>query len=166
MTRLQQAAYDAQLAAGLPISPLATAILALDARLITVEHCASYIDTIQQMPWFRAAFPAHSVLLHIIGGRGISHADARRSQIKVGATDRQSPARCEHACLHELAHIVSSDYADDGVLREPKLGRASSKGHHEAWRVNFVFIVRMVLGGQAAARLRREFNQWGLPTRK
>ncbi len=51
-------------------------------------------------------------------------------------------------------------------LREPRLGRDSSKGHHHAWRVNFVLIAKNVLGKQAAHRLRYEFNQWGLSTLK
>ncbi len=45
-------------------------------------------------------------------------------------------------------------------------GRGSSRGHHHAWRANFVLIVRKTLGKQAALRLRHEFDQWGLPTRK
>jgi hypothetical protein len=59
---------------------------------------------------------------------------------------------------------VSSDRGADGLRRESDLGRYSSKGHHHAWRANFVFMVRMVVGSQSAARLRSEFNQWGLPT--
>lgn len=60
MTMLQQAAYNAQLAAGLPISRLAGTVLIRDAGIIDHQHCASYIHAVQQMDWFRAAFPGHA----------------------------------------------------------------------------------------------------------
>ena len=100
----------------------------------------------------------------MVGGKGRSHADARQGRVKIGGNDRRDVGKCEQACLHELAHIVSSDYGPGRELREPRLGPDSSKGHHHAWRVNFVLIVRNVLGQRAAVRLRHEFGQWGLPT--
>jgi hypothetical protein len=166
MTKLQQAAYDAQLAAGLPISRLASEILADGDGLIPIERCARYCAAVQQTIWFQAAFASHNRTLQVTGGRGISQADREQYRIKIGATDRRFLGRCERACLHELAHIVTRDAGLDGSPREPRVGRASSKGHHYAWRVNFVFLVAMVIGRPAAARLRQEFNQWGLPTRK
>lgn len=159
-------AYNAQLAAGLPISELAVAVLAKDQGTIAFRHCASYIHCVQQADWFRAAFPAHGAPVTVVGGRGVSHADARQRRIKIGTDNRGSVSACEQACLHELAHIVSPDYGPGGELREPRLGRGSSKGHHHAWRVNFVLIVRKALGKQAALRLRHEFNLWGLATCK
>jgi hypothetical protein len=86
--------------------------------------------------------------------------------VKIGTNDRWDVSRCEHACLHELAHIVTSDYGSGGERREPMRGRTSSRGHHHAWRANFMHIVRMTLGKQAATRLRHEFNAWGLSTHK
>lgn len=166
MTKLQQAAYDAQLAAGLPISKLAAEMLIKDDGIIALQHCARYIHAIQQMDWFKAAFPAHTDPVTVVGGKGVSRADALQRRIKIGTNDRHNVGQCEQACLHELAHIVSPDYGSGGELREPKLGRDSSKGHHHAWRVNFVLIVRKTLGKQAALRLRREFSQWGLSTCK
>jgi hypothetical protein len=117
------------------------------------------------MEWFKAAFPTHDHPVTVVGGKGGSHADALQRRVKIGANNRYSVSKCEQACLHELAHIVSSDYGPGKELREPRLGRDSSKGHHRAWRVNFVLIVRKVLGKQAARRLRHEFNQWGQSTR-
>ena len=166
MTKLQQAAYDAQLAAGLPISKLAAETLIKDDGIIALQHCVRYIHAIQQMDWFKAAFPAHTDPVTVVGGKGVSRADALQRRIKIGTNDRRNVGQCEQACLHELAHIVSPDYGSGGELREPKLGRDSSKGHHHAWRVNFVLIVRKTLGKQAALRLRREFSQWGLSTCK
>ena len=166
MTRLQEAAYSAQLAAGLPISKLAEAVLIKHDGVIDHQHCARYIHTVQQMDWFTAAFPAHTEPVTVVGGKGGSHADALQCRIKIGTNSRYHVHECEQACLHELAHIVSADYGPGEVLREPRLGRDSSKGHHHAWRVNFVLIVRKVLGRQAALRLRYEFNQWGLSTAK
>ena len=116
------------------------------------------------MDWFTAAFPAHTELVTVVGGKGGSHASALQRRIKIGTNNRYHVSECEQSCLHELAHIVSADYGPGEVLREPRLGRDSSKGHHHAWRVNFVLIVRKVLGKQAAQRLRYEFNQWGLST--
>ncbi|HEX4430691.1 MAG TPA: hypothetical protein VHZ96_15585 [Frankiaceae bacterium] len=164
MTRLQENAYNAQLGAGLPVSALASAMLVVDGGIIGHRHCAAYIRAIQQMPWFAAAFPAHSDPLTVVGGRGRSHADAVERRIKIGTNNRYHVGECEQACLHELAHIVSPDCGANGELREPRLGVASSKGHHHAWRVNFILITRKTLGKQAALRLRSEFNQWGLIT--
>lgn len=166
MTRLQEAAYDAQLGAGLPLSQLAAELLIKHDGLVDLRRCARYIHAVQQADWFKAAFPAHADPVTVVGGRGVSHADARQRRIKIGTNDRHAVSRCEHACLHELAHIVSPDHAPGGELREPRLGRASSKGHHHAWRVNFILIVSKTLGKPAAARLRQEFNQWGLSTRR
>jgi hypothetical protein len=165
MTRLQENAYNAQLAAGLPVSSLADALLVADeSGVIGRQRCAAYIAAVQQLDWFTAAFPTHSSPVTVVGGRGRSHADAVTRRIKIGATNRSAVGPCEQACLHELAHIVSPDYGPAGELREPRLGRGSSKGHHHAWRVNFVLIVRNTLGRPAALRLRAEFNQWGLST--
>jgi len=165
MTRLQENAYNAQLAAGLPVSSLADALLVMDdGGVIGRRDCATYIAAIQQLAWFTAAFAAHSDPLTVVGGRGRSNADAVTRTIKIGLNNRQDVGACEQACLHELAHIVSPDYGPNRELREPRVGRGSSKGHHHAWRVNFVLIVRQTLGKQAAVRLRSEFNQWGLST--
>jgi hypothetical protein len=166
MTRLQEAAYNAQLAAGLPISKLAGKVLIKDNGIIDHQHCASYIHAVQQMDWFRAAFPGHTDPVSVVGGKGGSHADALQRRIKIGTNNRYNVSECEQACLHELAHIVSHDYGPGKELREPRLGKDSSKGHYHAWRVNFVLIIRKTLGKQAARRLRYEFSQWGLSTRR
>lgn len=166
LTKLQQLAYDAQLAAGLPASLLAVELLHATNGEVSAEDCANYLVAVQQTVWFTAAFPSHINPLRVTGGRGLSSADASARTVKIGARDRLSIVECEQACLHELAHVVSSDYGPDGERREPQLGRYSSKGHHHAWRANFVFLVRMVIGKRAAAQLRREFNQWGLATSK
>jgi hypothetical protein len=161
---LQEAAYNAQLAAGLPVSMLAHAVLIKDDRIINYRHCARYIHAVQRMDWFTAAFLAYTGPVTVVGGKGGSHADAVERRIKIGANNRYNVSECEQACLHELAHIVTPDYGPGEERREPALGRDSSKGHHHAWRVNFVLIVRKTLGKQAALLLRHEFNQWGLPT--
>jgi putative metallohydrolase (TIGR04338 family) len=150
----------------LPISKLASAVLIKGDGIIRYQHCASYIHAVQQMDWFKAAFPAYTDPVTVVGGKGGSHADALQRRIKIGTNNRYSISECEQACLHELAHIVTPDYGPGKELREPGRGRDSSKGHHHAWRANFVLIVRKVLGKQAAVRLRYEFNQWGLSTRK
>ena len=154
------------MAAGLPVSKLARAVLIQDHGIINYQHCASYIHTVQQMDWFIAAFPAYTGPVTVVGGKGGSHADAVQCWIKIGANSRYNVSECEQACLHELAHIVTPDYGPGKELREPVRGRDSSKGHHHAWRVNFVLIVRKTLGKQAALRLRYEFSQWGLLTSK
>lgn len=164
MTKLQGAAYNAQLAAGLPVSDLACAVLIKNGETIAHWNCATYIHAIQQTGWFKAAFTAHTDPVTVVGGRGVSHADAAQHRVKIGTNDRFDVAKCEHACLHELAHIVTSDYGPQTELREPVHGVRSSKGHHHAWRVNFVLIVRNTLGKQSAQRLKHEFNQWGLAT--
>ncbi len=165
MTKLQQAAYDAQLAASLPVSELARAVLVKQDGAIPHRRCATYLHVIQQTDWFTAAFTAYTDPVAVVGGRGVSHADAAQRRVKIGANDRFDVGACEHACLHELAHIVTSDYGPGMELREPAQGRGSSKGHHHAWRVNAILIVRNTLGKQAARRLKHEFNQWGLTTR-
>jgi putative metallohydrolase (TIGR04338 family) len=145
---------------------LADAVLIIGNGMIDHRRCATYISAVQQMEWFEAAFPTHNDPVTVVGGKGGSHADALQRRIKIGANNRYNVRECEQACLHELAHIVSSDYGPGEELREPRLGRDSSKGHHHAWRVNFVLIVRKILGKQAALRLRYEFNQWGLSTHR
>jgi hypothetical protein len=157
-------AYGAQLAAGLPVSDLARAVL-IDANgTIHHRHCAEYLHALQRSDWFAAAFTGHTGPVTVAGGRGRSSADVTRCGIRIGSDDRHSVSECELACLHELAHIVTPDRGPDNQLREPARGRESSRGHHHAWRVNFVLIVRKTLGNQAAQRLRSEFAQWGLPT--
>ena len=134
--------------------------------IISFKQCASYIHAVQQMDWFAAAFGAYAGPVTVVGGKGDSHASAVQRRIKIGTNNRYNVNECEQACLHELAHIVTPDYGPGKELREPPRGRESSKGHHHAWRVNFVLIVRKTLGKQAALLLRYEFNQWGLPTSK
>jgi hypothetical protein len=137
-----------------------------DDRVIGYRHCATYIHAIQQMEWFKVAFPACTDPVTVVGGSGVSHADAGQWRVKIGADDRLGVSKCEQACLHELAHIVTRDYGPGNELREPARGRGSSRGHHHAWRANFILIVGKTLGKQAAVRLRHEFGQWGLPTHK
>ena len=150
----------------MPVSELARAVLIFDDGVINHQHCARYIQAVQQMDWFTAAFPAYTGPVTVVGGKGGSRADAVQRWIKIGTDNRSDVGGCEQACLHELAHIVTPDCGPGKELREPARGRDSSKGHHHAWRVNFVLIVRKTLGKQAALLLRHEFNQWGLPTSK
>lgn len=164
-TRLQQAAYDAQLAAALPGSDLGRALLGRDGETVAIARCRLYIHTVQQMDWFIAAFYGRSSAVVVVGGRGGSHADAAQWRIKIGTNDRGGVRQCEHSCLHELAHIVTADLGPGWVPREPDQSEASTRGHHHAWRANLVFIVHMMLGKPAARRLRQEFNEWQLPTR-
>jgi len=148
------------------VSKLASTVLIKDDGLIRYQDCASYIHAVQQMDWFTAAFRTYTGPVTVVGGKGGSNADAVQRRIKIGTNNRYNVGECEQACLHELAHIVTPDYGPDRERREPVRGRDSRKGHHHAWRVNFVLIVRKTLGKQAALLLRYEFNQWGLPTSK
>lgn len=135
------------------------------AAPIPIQQCRTYIRVVQQSPWFVAAFPGHDKPVTVAGGRGVSRADFTLRWLRIGVTDRANVATCEHACLHELAHLVTPDHGPDRAYREPSSGADSSKGHHHAWRANFVVIVHHVLGRSAARRLEAEFTQWGLPTR-
>lgn len=166
-TRLQAAAYDAELAAGLPLSELGRVTLGAgpEDAAVSPAQCATYLHAVQRTAWFAAAFPGHAWPVVVIGGSGRSNADPDRGLITIGAEDRATPRRCERACLHELAHLVTAELGPDGALREDVTGPASTRGHHHAWRANFVFIVGLTLGRQAATRLRAEFNAWGLATR-
>jgi hypothetical protein len=76
VTKLQVAAYNAQRAAGLPVSTLAEAILIVDDGKVNYRHCATYIHAVQQLDWFEAAFTSHAGRITVAGGRGVSHADA------------------------------------------------------------------------------------------
>lgn len=163
---MQEAAYNAQLAAGLPVSDIARTILVNDGVSIPYASCGAYIHAIQRSRCFGLAFASHTDPVSVVGGRGRSRADAAQRWVKIGTDDRWDTDRCEHACLHELAHIVTADLNPGREPREPFQGRNSSKGHHHAWRANFVLIVRMTLGRHAATQLRHEFNQWGLPTHR
>ncbi|HEV7203393.1 MAG TPA: hypothetical protein VGN18_02220 [Jatrophihabitans sp.] len=133
--------------------------------MIPIRQCAAYLHAVQQADWFAAAFAVHAVPVAVIGGAGGSAADSDRRRVKIGVNDRRDARRCETSCLHELAHIVTADVDVDGADREVVSGPGTSRGHHHAWRANFVFLVRMTLGNRAASRLRTEFTQWGLPTR-
>ena len=77
MTRLQQAAYNAQLAAALPVSNLAETMLVSDHGITNRQHCAIYVLAVQRMDWFKAAFPAHTDPVTVVGGMGGSHADVQ-----------------------------------------------------------------------------------------
>lgn len=87
MTRLQQTAYNAQLAAALPVSDLGETVLAFDHGIISRQHCATYVLAVQRMDWFKAAFPAHSDPITVVGGKGGSHADALQRRIKIGTSN-------------------------------------------------------------------------------
>lgn len=166
-TRLQEAAYGAQWAAGLPGSELGRERLARSGALISVAQCAAFIEDVRTSAWFVAAYGARArAPLLLVTRDGTSTADRDTGVICIGTDDRRDPRLCEHACLHELAHLVTTDRTASGSTREPAHGDQSSHGHHHAWRANFVFIVRMTLGAPAAARLRDEFNAWDLPTLK
>ncbi len=132
------------------MSDLATAVLISADGTIHHRFCAAYIHALQRSDWYAAAFTGYTGPVTVAGGKGRSSADAARGSIKIGSTDRHSVRECEHACPHELTHIVTPDRGPDRQLREPARGRESSKGHHHAWRVNFVLIVRKTLGNQAA----------------
>jgi hypothetical protein len=69
-TKLQEAAYGAQFAAGLPVSFLASAVLEKNGEKIDYRHCATYIHAVQQMDWFGAAFPVARQCGNRGGGRG------------------------------------------------------------------------------------------------
>jgi hypothetical protein len=150
----------------LPVSGLALATLRLRGDRIGFRDCGAYIHAVQRAEWFMAAFSAYTDPVTVAGGGGRSHADARLRLVKIGTEDRSDVGKCEQACLHELAHIVTPDCDQGRELREPARGIGSTRGHHHAWRANFILIVKMSLGKQAAMRLRHEFAQWGLPTRK
>jgi hypothetical protein len=91
------------------------------------------------MEWFKAAFTARLAALR---------------RVKVGTNDRSDLARCEHACLHELAHIVTGDYAPAGQLREEvrEIRRRvwASKG-----RLDAVSRMRRVKTGTSATTFQR-----------
>jgi hypothetical protein len=82
----------------------------------------------------------------VVGGRGVSRADPGLRRVKIGTNDRLDTGACEHGCLHEPAHIVTAERSPGNDLREAPAGRGSSKGHHHAWRANFVLIVSKTLG--------------------
>jgi hypothetical protein len=141
------------------MSELATSMLTRDDGPIDLGRCAEYLHAIQGMDWFMAAFIGHAEPVVVVGGSGVSHAEAALRLVTIGADDRWDTAKCEQACLHELAHIVTPDHGPDHELREPAAG-PTSRGHHQAWRANFAFIVQMTLGRHAAHRLRHEFASW------
>jgi hypothetical protein len=97
MTRLQQAAYNAQLAAALPVSDLAETVLVLDHSIIKRQHCATYVLAVQRMDWFKAAFPAHNSPVTVVGGKGGSHADALQRRIKIGTNQERNYASLSSA---------------------------------------------------------------------
>jgi hypothetical protein len=49
---------------------LARAVLIKDDGIIGYQHCASYIHAVQQMDWFKAAFPAYADPVTVVGGKG------------------------------------------------------------------------------------------------
>ena len=114
----------------MPVSELARAVLMQDDQIIDYRRCATYLHAIQQTEWFKAAFPAYTDPVTVAGGRGGSRADAGQRKVKIGTNDRLGVSKCEQACLHELAHIVTPDYGPGNELREPLSGRGSSRGKH------------------------------------
>jgi hypothetical protein len=53
MTKLQEAAYNAQVAAGLPTTPFARDVLSPVRQTIDFRQCATYIHAVQLMAWFK-----------------------------------------------------------------------------------------------------------------
>jgi hypothetical protein len=82
-TKLQEAAYGAQLAAGLPVSDLATAVLISADGTIHHRFCASYIHALQRSDWYAAAFTGYTGPVTVAGGKGRSSADAARGSVKI-----------------------------------------------------------------------------------
>lgn len=88
MTRLQEAAYNAQLAAALPVSDLAETVLVIHDGMINRQHCAIYVLAIQRTDWFRAAFPAHTAPVTVVGGQRVARqlcADREKDAGKAGS---------------------------------------------------------------------------------
>ena len=77
-TKLQEAAYGAQLAAGLRVSDLATAVLISADGTIHHRSCAAYIHALQCSDWYAVAFTGYTGPVTVAGGKGRSNAGAAR----------------------------------------------------------------------------------------
>jgi len=87
----------------------------------------------------------------IAGCRGNSSAGRLNRTIKIGTEHREKTARCEWDCLHEIAHIVTPPR---------KTEEAGKTNHHDhPWRMNYILLVRKMLGYRAARYLRQAFEQ-------
>ena len=69
-TKLQEAAYGAQLAAGLRVSDLATAVLISADGTIHHRSCAAYIHALQCSDWYAVAFTGYTGPVTVAGGKG------------------------------------------------------------------------------------------------
>ena len=125
---------------------------------VGLHGCALYLHHVQAQDWFGEAFPNWTAPVRVLGGPGggFCRRNTRDAplntpgawEIKIGTAFRKQTSQCEWTCLHELAHLVGGD----------------KDGHDHAWRVNYVRLVRGMLGYRAARYLRRGFEQRGLPT--
>ena len=69
-TKLQEAAYGAQLAAGLRVSDLATAVLISADGTIHHRSCAAYIHALQCSDWYAVAFTGYTGPVTVAGDCG------------------------------------------------------------------------------------------------
>jgi hypothetical protein len=79
--------------------------------------------------------------------------------IKLGTDHREAGEAnqrvLEWVCLHELAHLVTVPRATDEARK--------TNNHDHPWRMNYLLLVRKMLGRRAAKYLRDAFELQGLP---
>jgi putative metallohydrolase (TIGR04338 family) len=150
----QAKAYAAEDQALRIFSPSPAARVHMNDFRIDHHDAGAYIRYVMRQPWFVAAFPNQGEPITVKGGADSSHSERSLRMIKIGINDRERIARCEWACLHELAHIATPNRSTD---------EAGKTGHHDhPWRINYILMIRKMLGYRAARYLRKAFEAQGL----
>ena len=154
LTKAQLKVYAAEdeVLSRFPASPVARLIFSrFDDPALA---CEAYILHVLNQPWFKDHFSAPGPLQvkawkGYANGSGCQPDSSMRkgSIIRIDRKQCANPRAMEKVCLHELAHHLTTKKDDTRM-----------HGHHHAWRVNYVFLVRQMIGWRAARYLSRYFK--------
>jgi hypothetical protein len=126
------------------------------AKTFLPDEPEGYIAFVRSEPWFKAAYSNHDAPITVEVSERASHSFWRRHDRTIRLAVYPTVVSWEWSCLHEVAHSVTPGAG---------CGTRGVQGHGHGWRVNYVYLVRMMVGRRAAKYLRHAFLAHELPMR-
>jgi hypothetical protein len=121
-------------------------------RRINEDDATAYIDHVMRQRWFTAAFPgAKPVMVMLVYERDSWCKPGQDRVIRIGTNSRRTLQATEWDLLHELAHMITS--APPRISRAPHHEDNARQRHGDAWKDNYILLVRNIRGKRAAWRL-------------